>query len=356
MHMGQVFGESYRENIIRFAAARIEKIEALYSASESRKQGKSSAMDALQPIIKWHKKYHPDIWDEFSGICQGANVSPLQLLIATGYTDVQDYLANKLQISHPDYDPGGCTAVVIPAAYSQQGSLLGQTWDMFGDAKQNIVMVKREPDKGLPTLYFTLMGGLGLIGCNSEGVAIGTTNLTTNDHAAGVNYMFTISNAFRAGSMNAAANTITNTTRLAAHNFLLVNEKAGMNIEANCTDSICTNIDNELYVHTNHCLSASINATSQCRPYILTESSQYRYDHMTQLIAAQKELWNMEKCWEILSDNQRSPGGSAISVDYDPDNEQSFETIATILICPKERRIQICPGSTRSGKIQEFII
>jgi hypothetical protein len=350
--MGQAFGENFRPQIHEFAASRLARLQAFVFEYTGMKMNRKDILHLLKPVLCWHGTYNKNVWDEFCGIAAGANISNDMLMIAMSFTDLQDYLVRHTMSKSPvASEAGGCSAFLVPDRLSTEGSLCGQTWDMSPEAINFLVLVRRKPSQGPETLYLTTMGCLALIGLNSEGIAIGNTNLMTSDHAPGVNYLFSITAALQATSLNAATGIIINTPRLSGHNFYLADQHNTVNIECSATQAYCTTVRDLPFVHTNHCLNRSLQSLELPRSDLLKESSHYRYKRMQKQFA-KKVNWNADRCWKILSDKKASSTGAAICrLD---DGKALFTTVATILLLPRERKIWVCAGGATQKNRQEI--
>jgi isopenicillin-N N-acyltransferase like protein len=353
--MGQSFGEHYRTKIHDFAQSRLTRLQTFCKDYCNKALNEEAILHMVTPALDWHQSYHEDIWSEFCGIAAGANISQARLLIAMGFTDLQDYMARQLSLSSSGAeDPGGCSAFVVPAKLSPTGVLCGQTWDMSPEAINYLVLVKRKPVNAPETLYLTTMGCLGLIGLNSYGIAIGNTNLMTADHTNGVNYLFTISAALRSTSLATATGVIVNTPRLSGHNFYVADRHQAVNIEASAARAYCTTVNDQVFMHTNHCLTPSLRQVELPRPQVLEEGSRYRLEKLEQHLAGTEKIWDVQKCWTVLSDNTKGPAGAAVCNEGYENSLNQFSTVATCVLSPGERKMWVCAGGGRKGHIQEM--
>lgn len=351
--MGQAFGESYRQQIHEFAASRLARLQAFCFEYANVVLGKEELLCFIRPVLSWHSSYYKEVWDEFCGIAAGAAISHEMLLIAMGFTDLQDYIARQVPYNTPvANEAGGCSAFLVPDRHSTAGTLCGQTWDMSPEAINYLVLVRKKPSRGPESLYLTTMGCLALIGLNSHGIAVGNTNLMTADHAPGVNYLFTITAALQAASLDTATGIIINTPRLSGHNFYVAGQHSAVNIESSATQAYCTTVRDKPFVHTNHCLNQSLQLLELPRSALLRESSYYRYERMQQHFADKAE-WNPARCWKVLSDREQSNTGAAICKEDRGSGTGLFATVATCVLAPRERKMWVCAGGAREGNSQE---
>lgn len=348
--MGLSFGESFRDSIQEFAQTRIHRLMQYIGDYCGLAITEKELIKRVRELIPCHQQYDTKIWQELCGIATGANISQEMLLIATGYTDLRDYLTQV--IISEKFDIGGCSAFIVPDQISSQGVLCGQTWDMTVESLKYLVLVRRQPRDGVQTLYLTTVGSLGLIGMNEHGISVGNTNLMAKDNQVGVHYLFTISKALRSASLNEAVEVIVNTQRLAGHNFFVADEKQGINIEATSMNSACNFIQDQPHVQTNHYLDPQLKKTERDLPENIKINTHFRYDRMKNHFQSAGKIWDAKKCWAKLADDTRHELGAAICNEDYTGIYGDFATLATVILVPKERTLWICAKGAKSGAAQ----
>jgi hypothetical protein len=348
--MGLTFGETFRQKIHMFAQTRLLRLKQFASDYCKNPIDEKEIIKKITTMLPWHQNYDDELWLEFCGIADGADISHEMLMTAMGYTDIRDYLIKELSIVA--HDLGGCSAFVIPSVASKQGVICGQTWDMSPEALDYLVLVHRKPNTGPETLYLTTTGGLGLIGLNDCGIAIGNTNLMSFDNAPGVHYLFTITRALKATSLTAAIDSIINTPRLSGHNFYLADSQNAVNIETTATKSYCTPIKEHPFVYTNHYLSEALQPLEIPKPKHLHENTRYRFERMKTLFVQNKQIWNAKACWQTMSDDTRNTSGAAICNEDFNGQYGDFATVATCILIPQEKTLLVCPKGAKSGAMQ----
>lgn len=301
--MGLTFGETFRAKIQELAQSRLVRLKQYINEYCQVSMSDEEIIGHVAKLLPCHQAYDKNIWEEFCGIAEGANISYEMLTISMGYTDLRDYLIQEIKAETTDI--GGCTAFIIPNNLSKQGVLCAQTWDMTTEVINYLVIVHRKPTHGPETIYLTTMGSLGLIGFNSNGIAIGNTNLMASDNRPGVHYLFTISRALNAETLDAAVGSIVNTPRLAGHNFFLADATTGVNIESTSRFSYCSLLEDNPYVQTNHYLSDSLHSLERDLPKNIYINTHYRYDRMMNHLTNVSKKWDASLCWQALADDAR---------------------------------------------------
>jgi len=353
--MGKAYGEQFRAQIHEFARWRMWRLQTCCKDQGGYRLSKKEILQLIAPAIQWHRHYRQDIWEEFCGIVSGADITPEMLLIATGLTDLMDFLLREIkQITRPIDTSGGCSAFIIPGHLTGNGVICAQTWDMSLEAINYLLLVHRKPAHLPETLYLTTVGGFALMGINSDGIAVGNTNLMTADHAPGVNYLFTISAALTAPSIDAAVGGIINTPRLSGHNFYVADGKSAVNIEASAVKAFCTSIRETVFMHTNHCLNPSLQELELPKTAALKHSSLYRLQRLEEHFKQDRLSWDPETCWKLLGDNTRSSYGAAICNDNYTSGEVLLPTVASCILFPQEKKMWVCAGGTQYGSRQEL--
>lgn len=349
--MGAAFGEHFRQQVRALTESRIvHLLEFVARYGPARELSRQDVLALARQTVEVHRRYCPPIWEEFSAIARAANLSVEELLIGNGYTDFRDYslVAAGAAGATGAADrpvPGECSAFAVPAALAAGGlPIVGQTWDMNADARPFLVLLRRRPDDGPETLCLTTTGCLCLIGMNSEGLAVGNTNLVASDARVGVNYLFTVTRALQCRSAAEAAEAIAATPRLSGHDFYAADGREVINIEASATRCCRTTVADQVLVHTNHFLCDSLAGFELSRGLA---NSQWRYRRLSANFAALRPPFSLEDCWRQLADNTRGDG-AICNEDYEGTYGPAA-TLATVVQCPARREIHVCEGGARLG-------
>jgi hypothetical protein len=237
---------------------------------------------------------------------------------------------------------GECTMFLVPGELSGEDGLpiTGQTWDMHADAIDHVLLVRRRPDDAPATLGLTTAGCLCLIASNSEGVAVGNTNLVAIDARPGVNYLFTITRALRARSAAGAADAIEATDRLGGHNFYAADAREAFNVETTATRAVRTPVGAAVFTHTNHYLAKELGRLEFAGRVM--ENTRWRQETITCELAQITPPVRAADGWAKLAGVAQGPGGPCdrAGVSAGPD----AATVATVLQCPGAGRMWICAG------------
>jgi len=304
--IGQAFGEACRAEIPQLYAARLTNAIAQAEVHGGRRVGEDAVLDVARACIEPTRAHDPAGFAELEGIARGANVAVEKVLAMNGLTDIRDVLAWGGELEAL----GGCSAFVVAGDQTAAGQLLcGQTWDLATDNMPHVLGVHRKPDEGPQTWTLTTVGCLSLIGLNEAGIAVGTTNIRTQDARPGVTYLSLIHKALAATSLDAAAAAIAEASRAGAHFFYLADGR-GRALALECTPSHVARveIDTGAYVHTNHCLVPAHQAIESDTP---STSSHHRQDRLEALIESERGRADLDAAKRWLGD--RENGENAIS-------------------------------------------
>lgn len=251
--IGHAHGEELRGSIQGFMQVRLDA--AVKYFQDQGIQNKS-VIDGLRTVGRncYHifSGWDPEGCIEHDAIAAAAGVDPVDLYTITNYTDVRD--AYMLTGTSPDAE--GCTALMIPAAHTVgAGILAGQTWDLNPEDLEYVIAVQIKPNKGPARWSIQLSGCLSLMGMNSAGVVVGTTNLKTWGSKPGVGYLNLIHRALRCNTLDEAAAIIEQAPTSGAHSYLLACADKAMRFEVTGFGQNSLPLSNKPMGWTNHCLT-----------------------------------------------------------------------------------------------------
>ena len=344
--MGEAFGEQFRQEIQDFARLRMESLLAhVRKHDPERDISRQDVLALAGRTAAAHEQFCPPIWEEFCGIARGADLTVEELLIENGLTDFRDFVLfqNPAFEGEPPGHLGECTAFLVPGRLADGHPIVGQTWDMDATAQRFLVVVHRKPDDAPETLGLTTAGCLCLIGMNSEGVAVGNTNLVPTDARVGVNYLFTITHALRCRSADEAAGSIEATPRLSGHNFYVADAHEAINVETTARRAERTVVERKVFVHANHHLAESLKPLQFPRQSLA--SSQRRQERLAADLTRLQAPITPDACWSQLANVVQISG-----------EHSAVATCATVVLCPAARTLHVCAGGPRPTNRQSLQI
>jgi isopenicillin-N N-acyltransferase-like protein len=190
--LGQAHGEHFRSSIKRFT----ETIAEINLKNISVKISKADLVDLCLRNIPHLSRFSPVLFEEMSGLAEGANVSIADIILINCFLELNDLRAPLVTKRIVSNNLWGCTSFNLKPRTTKAGqALLGQTYDMekyFADF--NLILKLTSPS-GQTKLVYSLTGVLGLAGLNSSGLAVVINKLVPTDSKAGVIYPFLIRQA-----------------------------------------------------------------------------------------------------------------------------------------------------------------
>lgn len=342
--MGESFGEAFRSETHELYERRLSSAleQARLNGGRSFEVEEVLAVAAL--CLSITDEYDPSGFAEFLGIARGAALTPEQLFITQGLTDFRDILAFADGI----YDGAGaegCSSFLVAPDRSQGGAVLaGQTWDLYTDNMPYVRLVHRRPNDAPETISLTLTGCLSLIGLNSEGIAVGNTNLCTRDTRIGVQYLSIVHRALTSRSAEEAAASIAGAPRSAAHYFYVA-DASGSAIGLECSATRCERFDvrDGVLVHCNHALSETIR---ELEVPIAEQSTYARQSRLTRLLDGKgSPLLDTEALRDALCDGN----GDDLAICRYRSGEFDVSTNAAVVMSPRDRTIHACRGQPDRG-------
>ncbi len=197
------------------------------------------------------KKYLPDVFEEFRGVCEGSGVEMNDLLILNCLDECYTILTER--------DPiGKCTAFGIRNDKSNTG-MIGQNLDfmeMF-DGYQTIFRIK-SPLDGKVIVQYGFAGQIFGMGQNSEGLSVVSTTLINGS----INLFLGVPNTFvqkailYCNSTEEAVKVLKKCPVSTATSWIISDNNELMCIETTANKVEVSN-NRQVYTHTNHALYSS---------------------------------------------------------------------------------------------------
>lgn len=287
--MGKKHGELFRDEIHMFTEDRVELSQDVNWTG--RNLSREAVIALAEACVAEHQAYAPDLMEELQGMADATGLSLAELIINNGFTDFMDVVYSVGDLTQKAVTPAkvsdNCTAFLVPngRADGQQG-FYGQTWDMHDTATPYVILIDGKPDNAPEFLAFTITGCVGMIGMNSEGIAVGINNLMSTDGQVGVTWPFVVRKILQQDNLDDALACITDAKLAGAHNFMLMDGNGdGYNVEAMSTSIEVERLDSETIAHTNHCLVDHNLKVARERPEASQKSSENRLTRAYDLLA-----------------------------------------------------------------------
>ena len=290
---GQVHGESLRSLIIQH----VERLRVWVATATG-----GAPDDTLRPLLESTglvaaaQRHTPDLFEEVTGIAEGAGLPleqllPLQLLDEVWWY-IEDRRSTRLDAHH-------CTG--LGYSPSRGRPLVAQNMDLpdFFSGLETLLHVVE--DQG-SALLLSAAGMLVLNGLNDRGVGVCVNTLMQLDHSPdGLPVAFMIRRLLQMPSMAAAVDQLVRLPHASGQNYIVGAADGVADIECSAGAAVRHDPPNggELVWHTNHALSnADEGQSSERRRRIVASgatppsggNSEERYDFMTRALDAGPEL------------------------------------------------------------------
>ena len=351
--MGQAFGEACRHPTHDLYHTRLDAAIA-FARLHGRRLEPEPILELAQHCLNITQAYDPIGYEEFLGIARGARLTPQQLFVTQGLTDLRDILAfSDPTPPVPDAaapgqgaaaDREGCSAFILPPHRAEAGqTLLAQTWDLATSNMPFVRLVHRKPLDAPATVSLTLTGCLTLIGLNAEGLALGNTNLHTRDSRVGLQYLTILHRAIRCRSIAEAEPCIAGAPRSAAHYYYLA-DATGSAVALECSATRCHRfaVTADAFVHCNHCLAGPI---AELEVPAAHDSTRFRQQRLTDLLNRHREPLTIDDARALLCD--REGGDLAICRYCTGPNDVS--TNAAVIMRPQAGELHACRAQPDRG-------
>ncbi len=347
--MGYKHGFDYKDEIVKMAKERLALSSDQYWTGQELNE--KEVLLLADACIDEHEKYNPDLLQELKGMAEATGLSIAELIIAGGFTDFIDIVYNSKDAKKhikANHAADNCTAFLVPKTKSKsQNAYFGQTWDMHASASEFVVLLKAKPKNKPSFIVFTTVGCLGMIGLNSEGLAIGINNLSSTNGKIGVTWPFVVRDVLEQNSLDSALNSITRANLAGAHNYLIMDKYSnGYNIEAMPDKCIISKLEDEAIVHTNHCLVPETQNIERERTEESLISSTSRYKKASEILA--KEKISLSDLKELT----REPS-SICTISKPPSH---VETCGAAIIEPAKGKFWALWGLPSENEFEEFKI
>ena len=348
--MGWAHGKRFHDEIHMFTEDRVQLSQDPNWTGHN--LSRESVLALAEACVAEHHAYAPDLMDELLGMADATGLGLAELVINNGFTDFIDVIYNLGDIAVPAAVPplvsDNCTAFLVPNESSATGKgYFGQTWDMHASATPYVILIRGIPDKGPEFLTFTITGCVGMIGMNSEGIAVGINNLMATDGQIGVTWPFVVRKVLQQENIDDALECIIDAKLAGAHNYMLMDRHgAGYEVEAMSTSNHVRALGEDTIAHTNHCLIQENLRVSRERPVASTESSQNRLQRARELLA--QEQIDIDDLMALTRDE--------VAICTRPRPPMEVESCGAAIMCPATGDFWSVWGLPNENEYEHFAI
>jgi len=339
--LGEQLGELTRPEVHELYELRLRSAIKFVRENGERIISEEDILSVARRCLVISEDYDAVGYDEFLGIARGAKLQPEKLFVTQGLTDLRDVMAFS-----DDVQSEGCSSFIIDSTQTAQKQLLlGQNWDLQSNNMPYVRLIHRKPTTEYPESWsLTLTGCLTLIGMNSEGIAVGNTNLKTKDARIGLQYLSVLHRVMRSRSFEEAVESISAAPRSAAHYYYVADRHGqAMGLECSATKAIPLPVENGMLVHCNHALHSKI---AELEVSLAGSSTCFRQTRLAELIQNAAPAVNVQNLKEILSDH----AGGADAICRHAENGEDVATNACVIMSPQTGEFHACRGQGHLGQ------
>ena len=341
--IGEAHGRELRAQIRDFVPMRFDATMQYLRALGH--QDVAPLVDVGRRCLEVYARWHPEGHAEHCAIARGAGVDVAELFTAANMTDMRDVLALGELPGLGDglpADAEGCTAVLIPPAFSKSGhAIAAQTWDLNPQDLAYVVAIHRIPEGAPATWSVTCTGCLSLVGMNDRGLAVGTTNIKTHGSRVGVGYMGVLHRMLACRDFAEAAQVCETAPRAAAHTYWLASPEQLAEWETTAWSAVRRDAVHAPLGRTNHCLWPQ-HTQKQGEPP--SSSSTARLERVeAQLRAAAPH--DVASLRQLFGDRQ----DGVDSINRFAEDGEGTSTNSVVVAIPALRTLWTCRGSADRG-------
>jgi isopenicillin-N N-acyltransferase-like protein len=343
--VGRQHGEALREELGVSIQKRLARC-AHASAEAGRELTVEQVRGLCRRSLPHLRAFSPGLAEEIEGIAAAAGQCVEDVFLAAGYTDLIDAVTRA---GGGELDMG-CTAFWAgPAATTDGSAFLGQTWDMFADALDDVLAVRIRVTGEPELIALSYAGCVGMMGANAEGVGVMGNNLTPNDARPGVPWVFQCREILRHRTTEAAVAAMRRAYLCSGHNFLIADAKTGVSIETTGTQYLRIDPPGPVFAHTNHYLTeAGKRVALPNDPLSSTRHRNTRMGHLLDTAVGRIDGAYLERC---LADQDGAPYCIS-SGGYDLVRDGRVATCAAILANLTARQVALIHGPPAPGRFQ----
>jgi len=326
---GRAYGEAARERIGMSAELYRKRLAGL---------GIGDPAALIHRFIPEIEMFGAHYLEEMRGLAEGARLALDDIVLINCRTEI--VAMAKLREAKPD----GCTGLVVLPERSATGAIIhAQNWDWLAECAESAIVLAIRRDDGPDILTFTEAGGLARSGFNAAGIAISANYLESDrDYKQNGIPLPLIRRKVLEQEHLALAMRVVATTPKACSNNMILSWAEGFAVDFECAPDEVFPLypDNGLIVHANHWVSpVALSKLKEAGLHDVPESL-YRDWRVKKLLRDARV--GVEDVKHALADDFGTPF-AVCRPPFDPDSGSLSATVATIIMEPAQRRMDVAP-------------
>ncbi len=299
----------------------------------------AEGMLEARKFLPYAEQAFPQFVDEIRGIAEGARIPFEEAWTLNCYEGLPE---SRQQV-------WGCTSIAVRDDYTADGHvLLAHNEDWISVDKDNVYLVRCEPDDGPPFVGITYGPLLVNIGLNAEGIGIAIDSVYPTDGGVGVPRILCSRAVLQARSISQAIRACVPKLRAGGYGYLLADPHG----ELYCVETSATTHD-ILYgeegwlVHANHYLTPKMRALEEPGTYA---NSNVRLNRARRLVKAQLGQVTVESLQAVLRDHVSYPDSICAHEDPAEPLHERDQTLVSLVMDLTERVMWTAPGPPCQGE------
>lgn len=332
---GSALGPRVRGNVERAFALMNQ-----YSPGNDR----SAILKAAKRFVRPAEEWNAGLVEEIRGIADGAGVKFEEAFALNCLTE--------LSMNVGDFGSSlGCTCFCAQAPTTKDGGLfIGQNQDLWAPwCRDYFSVLKIAPSKGPRVTITTLAGMVGMVGMNSEGLALVGNGLSVKGNQVGVPIMMFMRGALQQKTIGEVMGLFTKSKRASPLNILVGDSNGEFyDFELAAKDYESFYIGEGSYAHSNNCWSPKLKERETVQDGIFYPDTVVRVNRMRKLLRTNEGRVGLEEAKAFLSDHVNYP--RSICRHPDPSIPESqwqdqWETTASVIMEPRRSKLWIAAGN-----------
>ncbi len=321
--LGRQIGEAARDEVRGFAEIALERVNKTVKIS------RDEALDTCRRSEAYVADYAPDMLEELRGISDSSGI------------DFDDLMLLQVRNQLRSEEDAGCTSFAVAPQKSAEGlSIVGQNWDNDPALDPFNIVLTRRP-AGKPALMnITQAGLIAYIGLNDQGIGVCMNTLPAPSRTLGVPHYFTVREIYEQTSLDNAVQAVRRAQRAIPANIILATPQGPADLEVT-TDHVHILRDEQLVVHTNHCLHPELIAINKDFPELIESGPRkLRIEH---LLGPKRSL-RIEEMQAALRDHDNHPLSICRHANEHPENG-FWVSVFSVVIEADQGRMHLSRGN-----------
>jgi isopenicillin-N N-acyltransferase-like protein len=295
-------------------------------------------VDASHRFLPYAEKAFPQCVEELHGIAQGSDVPFEEVWTLNCYEELVDHRQ----------DFHGCTSLAIRKDLSANGHVLvAHNEDWLSVEADTTYLVQSKQDQGPDFIGLTYGPLLVNIGFNDCRIGVAIDSVHSNDVQLGVPRVVYARAVLNAKDLGEAIQACLFAQRAGGYHFLLANARGELcSVETSASLDEVQRAENGWLLHTNHYLSAKLQASEKPGPHL---NSQLRLQRAEQILRSCPDKISLEVLQNLLSDHANHPHTICMHADLSDPLDRRYQTLASLIMDLNARVIWITKGPPCEG-------